>query len=63
VLDSPLEGGGSVPFDLQPVLTGELLSLRPLREDDFQDLYAVASDPLIWEQHPSRDRHKAEVFK
>ncbi len=52
-----------MPFDLQPVLTGELLSLRPLREDDFQDLYAVASDPLIWEQHPSRDRHKAEVFK
>jgi N-acetyltransferase len=63
VLDSPLEGGGSVPFDLQPVLTGELLSLRPLREDDFQDLYAVASDPLIWEQHPSKDRYKTEVFK
>lgn len=50
-------------FDLQPVLTGELLSLRPLRGDDFDDLYAVASDPLIWEQHPSRDRHKPEVFK
>jgi len=37
--------------------------LRPLRADDFQDLYAVASDPLIWEQHPSRDRHKIEIFK
>ncbi len=49
MLDSPLEGGGSVPFDLQPVLTGELLSLRPLREDDFQDLYAVASDPYFRE--------------
>ena len=50
-------------FDLQPTLQGELLSLRPLRPEDFQDLYAVASDPLIWEQHPIRDRYKEEVFK
>ncbi len=51
-----------MPFDLQPVLTGELLTLRPLRRDDFDDLYAVASDPLIWEQHPANDRYKPEVF-
>jgi RimJ/RimL family protein N-acetyltransferase len=57
------EGNIGVPFDLQPVLTGELLRLRPLREDDFEDLYAVASDPLIWEQHPSSDRHESKVFK
>jgi N-acetyltransferase len=50
-------------FDLQPVLKGELLELRPLRSEDFDDLYAVASDPLIWEQHPSSDRYKEEVFK
>jgi RimJ/RimL family protein N-acetyltransferase len=50
-------------FDLQPVLKGELLELRPLRSEDFPDLYAVASDPLIWEQHPIRDRYKEEVFK
>jgi N-acetyltransferase len=50
-------------FDLQPILKGELLSLRPLRPEDFHDLYAVASDPLIWEQHPSKDRYKEEVFK
>jgi N-acetyltransferase len=49
-------------FDLQPVLNGELLILRPLRQEDFEDLYAVASDPLIWEQHPARDRYKREVF-
>ena len=49
-------------FDLQPVLKGELLSLRPLRPADFDDLYAVASDPLIWEQHPANDRYKPEVF-
>ena len=46
------------PFDLQPNLKGELLELRPLRPDDFDDLYAVASDPLIWEQHPVKERIK-----
>jgi len=50
-------------FDLQPILKGELLGLRPLRPEDFHDLYAVASDPLIWEQHPIKDRYKEEVFK
>jgi RimJ/RimL family protein N-acetyltransferase len=48
--------------DLQPVLEGELMRLRPLRPEDFEDLYAVASDPLIWEQHPAPDRHQADVF-
>ena len=50
-------------FDLQPTLKGDLLELRPLRVEDFDDLYAVASDPLIWEQHPSKDRYQEEVFK
>jgi N-acetyltransferase len=50
-------------FDLQPILKGDLLELRPLRPEDFHDLYAVASDPLIWEQHPSKDRYQEEVFR
>jgi RimJ/RimL family protein N-acetyltransferase len=50
-------------FDLQPTLEGELLRLRPLQPADWDALYAVASDPLIWEQHPSSDRHKEEVFR
>jgi RimJ/RimL family protein N-acetyltransferase len=50
-------------FDLQPTLEGELLRLRPLRSEDFPDLYAVACDPLIWEQHPAKDRYQEEVFK
>ncbi|MBM3819555.1 MAG: GNAT family N-acetyltransferase [Acidimicrobiia bacterium] len=41
-----------VPFDLQPTLTGERLTLRPLRPDDFGVLYAVASDPLISAPRP-----------
>jgi N-acetyltransferase len=50
-------------FDLQPTLQGDLLALRPLRPEDFSDLYAVASDPLIWAQHPAHDRYQEEVFK
>jgi RimJ/RimL family protein N-acetyltransferase len=50
-------------FDLQPFLKGELLELRPLRAEDFHDLCAVASDPLIWEQHPAKDRYRKEVFQ
>jgi RimJ/RimL family protein N-acetyltransferase len=52
-----------MPFDLQPILQGELLTLRPLRAEDFDDLYAVAADRLIWEQHPSSDRYREEVFR
>ncbi len=50
------------PFELQPTLTGELLEIRPLRPDDFDALYAVARDPLIWEQHPASDRWQHDVF-
>ena len=53
----------AVPFELQPTLEGKLLRLRPLRPEDFDDLYAVASDPLIWEQHPNSDRYKEDVFR
>lgn len=52
-----------MPFDLQPTLKSEMLELRPLLPDDFEALYAVASDPLIWEQHPNSDRYKPDVFR
>jgi len=42
---------------------GELLELRPLRPEDWHDLFAVASDPMIWEQHPARDRFQEAVFR
>jgi N-acetyltransferase len=50
-------------FDLQPHLIGELIELRPLQQSDFDALFAVASDPLIWEQHPEPDRYREEVFR
>jgi RimJ/RimL family protein N-acetyltransferase len=51
-----------MPFEFQPTMKGALVQLRPLRPDDAEHLFAVASDPLIWEQHPAPDRYKAEVF-
>ena len=50
-------------LDRQPVLEGERLTLRPLRPDDWDALFAVASDPLIWAQHPAHDRWQEAVFR
>lgn len=50
-------------FELQPTLTGELIELRPLRREDFDALFAAASDPLIWEVHPERTRYQRDVFQ
>src|SRR5882757_7185526 len=49
--------------DFQPTLDGHLISLRPLHPLDFPALFEAAADPLIWEQHPQRDRYKREVFQ
>ncbi|MBS1635016.1 MAG: GNAT family N-acetyltransferase [Bacteroidetes bacterium] len=49
--------------NLQPTtLENEFVKLVPLQAGDFERLYKVASDPLIWEQHPNRDRYKRDVF-
>lgn len=50
-------------FDPQPTLAGELVTIRPLRADDHDALFAVASDPLIWEQHPAKERATPEGFR
>ena len=51
------------PFDRQAILTGERVLLRPYREEDFEALFAVASDRLIWEVHPAHDRWQEVVFR
>ena len=48
---------------LQPVLRGDLVHLSPMRVDDHDALFEVAKDPLIWEQHPARDRYKPDVYR
>lgn len=51
-------------FNLQPdFLEDEITKLIPLQESHFEELYKIASDPLIWEQHPMKDRYKKEVFQ
>lgn len=50
-------------MNLQPSLNGRLLNLRPLRESDFEALFAVSADPLLWEQHPERFRYQRDVFQ
>jgi N-acetyltransferase len=52
-----------MPFNLQPHLKGDLVELRPLKSEDWDHLFSVASDPLIWEQHPESDRYKEDVFR
>ncbi|MFI5209377.1 MAG: GNAT family N-acetyltransferase [Gemmatimonadales bacterium] len=50
-------------FDSQPLLRGDLLELRPLRREDFEALFGVAADPLIWEQHPEPLRYQEATFR
>ena len=50
-------------MDRQPVLEGERLLLRPLREGDWDALYAVAADRELWAVHPSHDRWQEPVFR
>ena len=50
-------------FELQPTLNNELIKIQPLKSTDFETLYKIASDPLVWEQHPNKDRYKRDVFE
>lgn len=50
-------------FIIPQELKNDKVKLVLLKEGDFDRLYNVASDPLIWEQHPSKERYKEEVFR
>jgi RimJ/RimL family protein N-acetyltransferase len=52
-----------VALDRQPNLIGDLVELRPATAEDFDALFAVAGDPLIWEVHPAHDRWQESVFR
>ena len=51
----------SVNLFPEPIHT-QSFSLEGVAESDFESLYAVASDPLIWEQHPESNRWQRDVF-
>lgn len=50
-------------INLQPTLLGNNVMLKPLLEEDFDALYAVACDPEIWAMHPNKNRYKKDVFQ
>lgn len=50
-------------FNPQPVLTGDTVALRPLHAKDWDMLFGVASDPLIWAAHPAHDRWQESVYR
>jgi RimJ/RimL family protein N-acetyltransferase len=51
-----------VMADFKQHLRADKFSLIQTKRSHFEPLYQVASDPLIWEQHPAQDRWRREVF-
>lgn len=50
-------------MNIQATLENENVKLVPLNPNDLEELFSVASDPKIWEQHPNKDRYQREVFE
>ncbi|MFD1786894.1 GNAT family N-acetyltransferase [Sphingomonas floccifaciens] len=50
-------------FDAQPRLADAVVRLRPMIPDEFDALFAVASDREIWAIHPAHDRWQEPVFR
>jgi RimJ/RimL family protein N-acetyltransferase len=50
-------------MNLQSTLANELVQIIPLNDSDFDELFLIASDELLWEQHPEKDRYKKDVFQ
>ncbi len=49
-------------FTLQ-ILRGARVTVRPIAAGDWEGMYAVASDPLVWEQHPASNRYEQAEFR
>lgn len=51
------------PSSWQPILRDDLVEIIPLSPGDFESLFVIASDPLVWEQHPNKERSTREGFQ
>ena len=49
--------------DFQPTLVGPTVIVRPIAPSDWTELYAVGSDPKIWEVHPASKRYTEPEFR
>jgi RimJ/RimL family protein N-acetyltransferase len=50
-------------INFQPLLQNELVIAIPLASSDFESLYKAAADPLVWEQHPNKNRYQRPAFE
>ncbi len=48
---------------IPPILQDDIVRLRPLSAHDYPALYAIARDPLLWQQHQRADRYQEPVFR
>lgn len=46
-----------------PTLEGPSLLVRPIKKDDFEGLYQVAADPVLWSLHSEPNRYERQVFQ
>lgn len=49
-------------FPAPDQLAGVQVRLRRITADDFEALQTATADPLIWDQHPTTDRHTLAGF-
>ena len=49
--------------EFQPTFIGPTITIRPIVPDDWAELYAVGSDPKIWEVHPVSQRYTEPEFR
>ena len=47
---------------MQPTLSDDVVTLRPMIEADREPLFAVAGDPEIWAIHPAHNRWQRNIF-
>ena len=50
-------------FNSKITLQNDSVVATPLQATDFEALYTAASDPLIWEQHPNKNRWQRTEFE
>ena len=51
-----------IPHAFNVNLETNAFSLEQTTSSDFDPLYEVASNPVVWEQHPEKDRWRRPIF-
>ena len=49
--------------DFQPILKGDLVTIRPMQKSDWNAMYLAASNPLVWAGHVKQNRYKEAIFR